>query len=158
SPDRPSVQRHAEFATYLVCWEDAMYLDVRIMRGRATGGGSAMTFARPGRRIWWAVAVVSGGRLLTRRCRWPPVGSVNGCRSGREWGVTNQLGSSDPRGRPGQIVRGRARAARYRPVGAARDGAGCARAERGGQDHRGAYPDDPAAAGWGTGLGRGPRR
>src|SRR5215475_10042734 len=74
------------------------------------------------------------------------------------WGVTDQLGSGDSRGRPGQVVRRGARAARYRSVGAARDGAGRARPERGGQDHGGAHPDHPAAAGWRAGLGGGPRR
>jgi len=34
-----------------------------------------------------------------------------------------------------QIIRGRARAARYRPVGAPRDGARRARAQRSGEDH-----------------------
>ena len=52
----------------------------------------------------------------------------------------------DSGGGPDQVVRRGARAARHRPVGAARDGARRARPERRGQDDRGPDPDHAAAA------------
>src|SRR5690348_17192027 len=99
-----------------------------------------------------------------------PVNSGYGAASGSygRYGRMDVTGQRDRRAArdPGrgldQVVRRGAGAARYRPVGAARDGARRARSQRRGEDHGSADPDHAAAsrrrAGAGRGLRRGARR
>ena len=60
-------------------------------------------------------------------------------------GQRGRRAARDPGRGLDQVVRRGAGAARYRPVGAARDGARRARSQRGGEDHGGADPDHAAA-------------
>src|SRR6266849_2307347 len=102
---------------------------------------------------WWfrlTTTATRRGRIWFAGAAELPVGSGFGVANGLfgRMDVTGQRGrrgACDPGGRLDQVVRGGARAPRYRPVGPARDGARRARAQRGGEDHGGPDPDYSAA-------------
>ena len=79
-------------------------------------------------------------------------GRVGRYARGHSGGSMARRPACDSRRGPDQVVRGRARAAGHRPVGAARDGAGRAGTQRRGQDDRGPDLDHAAAAGRGRAV------
>src|SRR5271166_890318 len=103
----------------------------------------------------------SGGIRLAGAAAAPVVSGYGDDAGFWRMNVTGQRGrraACDPRGGLDQVVRRGASAARHRLVGAARDGARGARAERSGKDHGGPDPDHPATPRRGAGAGRGLRR